>query len=73
MVLADWQTLDAFRPASDALSIELPTLTMRELAHLDKQLPTDGSAISCPGLNAQELESYASFYRYYPRYALIDV
>jgi hypothetical protein len=73
MVLANWQTLDAFRPASDALSIELPTLTMRELAHLDKQLPTDGSAISCPGLNAQELESYASFYRYYPRYALVDV
>jgi hypothetical protein len=69
----DWDAVDGYRSGADALRIELPSLTLRELAHLDAQLPKGIDAMTGPGLGAEDLAAYAEFYRYYPRYALVDV
>lgn len=69
----DWSSVEAYRPGPDAIRIELPSLTMRELAHLDKQLPNGVAAMASPGLAVEDVEAYAAYYRYYPRYALVDV
>jgi len=68
-----WAMLDGYRSGQDALRIELPHLTMRELAHLDKQLPNGLDALTSPGLSDDDIKAYGEFYRYYPRYALVDV
>lgn len=69
----DWHSVAGYRDGVDPLKIELPSLTLRELAYLDRQLPVVDEALDCPGLKAAELKAYADYYRWYPRYALVDL
>ena len=68
-----WAVLDGYRAGDEALRIELPHLTIRELAHLDNQLPNGIDTLASPGLTDEDIKWYGAFYRYYPRYALVDV
>nr|WP_143278515.1 O-methyltransferase [Blastococcus haudaquaticus] len=67
-----WEASSCFSPTVDAIRIELPVLTARELAFLDAELPNGTARSRPPGLTADEVETYRRFYRYYPRYALVE-
>jgi hypothetical protein len=73
MANCGWHDLESFRPGEDALTIEVPELTHREMAVLDSQLPLGAATISSPGLDQKTLDAYKEYYRYYPKYALVDV
>jgi len=70
--LCRFDTVDGYRPDVDHVRIVLPQLTAREMAHLDTQLPCEDD-LDGPGLKESELDAYRSYYRWYPRYALVDL
>lgn len=63
--------------ADEALSLEVPVLTAREVRHLFGQLPATGparrrspvSGVSSPGVPEVDAARFADIYRYYPLYA----
>lgn len=64
--------------SADALTVEVPVLTAREVRHLLEQLPaaTGGvtvppASISSPGVPEGDVANFAGIYRYYPLYAEI--
>lgn len=60
----------------EALSLEVPVLTAREVRHLLAQLPAEPRAatgptagVGSPGVGEGDVAKFASIYRYYPLYA----
>ena len=68
---------DDFRYVSadeTAFLIEPPVLTLREIQHLDSQLPTaTASRLRAKGLTVEDLERYADLYRYFPRFVDAEI
>ena len=63
------EKLDFVRLDKEPCTLFVPSLTVRELQHLDKQLPcAGGDAISAAGVSQDDLETYRRIYRYYPRF-----
>lgn len=55
---------------TDSYRIDVPSLTYRELRHLDKQLPLeDGAKLVMPGIPEKALRKYSEVYRFYPNFA----
>jgi hypothetical protein len=76
--LADSRKLGAYpfaqlsfiREAEDAFEIAPPTLTGREVRHLNKLLPHRGKAMrKIKWLSSEQAESFRTLYRYYPIFA----
>ena len=66
--------LDFLGEGAQPFLIEAPQLTYREFHHIDSQLPPDkAAALNAPGLQKEELDSYINVYRYYPRYAEVEM
>ena len=62
--------MEGFRDGADALVIDVPYLTNRELRYFEKQLPpVDGRSLRLAGLSQEEFDAYRPFYRHYPTYA----
>ncbi len=58
------------REGADPAVISPPTLTGREVRHLNRLLPRQGGRLKGPSwLTAEERESYQEIYRYYPIFA----
>jgi hypothetical protein len=70
---ARWNDFHFVRTGADPFRIGVPQLTIKELQHLDAQLPFGEVHLSGHGLSSDELAEYAKVYRYYPRFAGIDV
>lgn len=52
--------------------IEVPSLTMKEMRHLDKKLPSitqDALMEDNLSISAEDMRRYASIYRYFPAFA----
>jgi hypothetical protein len=65
--LVDFESLPFVRPGSDPWHIEVPSLTLREMKHLDRQLPSaDPRQLTAPRVPTADLERYARLYRYFP-------
>ena len=62
--------VDAYKPSTEAVVIEVPHLTYRELRYFENQLPCESTAhIRRVGVSEEEFEAYRKFYRHYPTYA----
>jgi hypothetical protein len=54
--------------------IEPPVLTLREIRHLDSQLPIGSpTRLRARGLSNDDLERYADLYRYFPRFVDAEI
>lgn len=61
--------LDFIKSGSDPYLLFVPSLTLRELQSLDKQLPCGGTeALAAAGVPTSDLQTYRRIYRYYPRF-----
>jgi hypothetical protein len=66
--------LDFIRTGDDPYHIQVPSLTYREIRHLDKQLPIDDWArLQAAAIPQDDLERYSRVYRYFPTFAETDV
>ena len=63
---ADFQSLPHVRTGTDALTINVPVLTAREVLRLEEQLVNDAPAPTLPWLKDSESESFAELHRWYP-------
>jgi hypothetical protein len=61
--------LEFFRAGDEAYEINVPCLTPREVRHLNAQLPCASKDLKAPGVPAQDLESYARIYRFFPSFS----
>lgn len=58
------------RSDDEPCSIQVPSLTYKEIRHLDEQLPTEDCArLEASAIPREDLERYAQVYRYFPRFA----
>lgn len=58
------------RTEEEAYSIEVPCLTMKEMRHLNAQLPyKPPEALNIPGVPPSDIQRYAELYRYFPTFA----
>lgn len=62
--------LEGYSDDENAVVIEVPHLTHRELRYLEKQLPLEpGRHLRLAGITEEEFEAYRKFYRHYPTFA----
>ncbi|PYP85883.1 MAG: hypothetical protein DMF61_15090 [Blastocatellia bacterium AA13] len=61
--------LDFIRFGEEAYAIDVPCLTMKEMRHLNAQLPeAEAAALSLPGVSTSDIRRYAELYRYFPTF-----
>ena len=59
---------------AEALVVDAPVLTPREVRNLSRQLPSaDGGVPSSPGVADTDARSFADLYRQYPLYAQVEL
>ena len=66
-------TLPYIRTTEEAFSIDPPQLTLREMTHLESKFPCHPAGAGLPFLTEEEVANYQTIYRYFPRYAHVDV
>ena len=70
---ADFGQLSFFRDAEEAVRIEVPMLTPREMRHLDRSLPcTEVDDLDLDAIPKKDAKHYAAFYRYLPNFASFE-
>ena len=70
---ADFGDLSFYRGGDDALRIEVPMLTPREMRHLDRSLPRrEGEAMDFGEMPSRDADLYATLYRYLPNFAAFE-
>ena len=70
---AGFGDLSFYRAGGDALRIEVPMLTPREMRHLDRSLPRrEGDAIDFGEIPSRDANLYADLYRYLPNFAAFE-
>lgn len=71
---AGFRDLAFYREGSEALRINVPMLTPREMRYLDRSLPCpDGEVIDRGPIPERDANSYAKFYRYLPNFASYEL
>lgn len=69
-----FEKLQFIRLSDDPYLIQVPSLTFREIQHLDAQLPTlEPAEITSSAVPQSHIEQYARVYRYYPNFAEADM
>ena len=69
-----FDNLDFVKTGEEAYNIEVPSLTLKEIRHLDKQLPClDPSNLDAPSISAQDLRRYSQIYRYFPSFVDAEI
>lgn len=63
---ADYRSLPQVRTGADALTINVPVLTAREVLRLEEQLVAGAPAPKLPWLKDSECDSFAELHRWYP-------
>ena len=70
---AGFGDLSFYRAGDDALRIEVPLLTPREMRELDRSLPCpEGEAIEPGPIPPRDAKHYAALYRYLPNFAAYE-
>ncbi len=58
------------RNGGKPVEIEVPSLTLKEIRHLNAQLPARGLAtVNAPGVAPEDVAKYAALYRWFPTFA----
>ena len=68
MNFCDFDQLDFVRNGSEAYEIVVPNLTLREMRHIDAQLPANSTENVDAPVKADDLSAYIAIYRYFPRF-----
>ncbi len=69
-----FESLEFVKGGSEAYRIEVPSLTYKEIQHLQVQLPGEsGAVMDARGIPASEVDRFRSIYRYFPVFAPTDV
>jgi len=69
-----FEHLDFVKTGEEAYNIEVPSLTLKEIRHIDKQLPCeDLSQLDAPSIPPRDLERYAQIYRYFPTFVDAEI
>ncbi len=64
---------DFVRTGEEALELQLPKLTLREIRYLNQRLPTSPSAIAqLKTIPREHVERYSRLYRYFPAFTEIE-
>jgi hypothetical protein len=62
--------LNYVKSSDEPFLISPPNLTLREIRHLDKELPLFGAALpSLPGVPDDDIRKYSELYRFFPNFA----
>jgi hypothetical protein len=62
------------RPNATPYTIEVPSLTYREIRHLDSQLPRPKrKRLSSPKVSAKDLRKYEAVYRHFPHFVETEI
>jgi putative O-methyltransferase len=70
----NFNNLHFVREGESPFHIEAPLLTMREIRHLDKQLPNENAAeLSADGVPPSDIEKYSRFYRHFPTFGEVEM
>ena len=69
-----FEKLDFFRPGEESYLIKVPKLTMKEIRHLDKQLPCkEINQIDSPSIPLNDIALYRQIYRYFPAFVEAEI
>ncbi|MBW0366145.1 O-methyltransferase [Ensifer adhaerens] len=69
----DFEGLPFYRATNDALRIDIPKLTPKEMREIEKLLPTENvDALECNPSPPSDARSFARLYRYLPSFASFD-
>jgi hypothetical protein len=69
----DLDSLPFVRRGEDAYVVEIPHLTWKEMTHLESAFPCDPADAGLDFLDRDAVEQYSAVYRYFPRYANVDL
>ena len=62
-----------FMPATGCvIKIEVPILTVREIRHLERQLPQNITALDLGAIPQKDARHFAELYRYFPNFAVLE-
>jgi hypothetical protein len=69
-----FDNLDFVRTGEEPCAIEVPSLTIKEIRHLDKQLPCeDTHNLEAHSIPPRDIDRYAQIYRYFPAFVDAEV
>jgi len=69
-----FEQLDFVRTGEESCTIEVPSLTLKEIRYLDRQLPcADLAQIDAPSIPAKDISRYAQIYRYFPAFVEAEI
>ncbi len=63
-----FRSLEFYREGDAPYEIQIPNLTLREIRHIDSQLPNSNVPGIATWIPKEELEKYARIYRYFPAF-----
>ena len=64
--------LDFMPPEGRLVKIEVPILTVREIRHLERQMPKSGADLDLGPIPQSDANKFAKLYRYLPNFAVIE-
>lgn len=69
-----FEHLDFIRTGEEPCIIEVPSLTLKEIRHLDRQLPCeDLNSLDAPSIPIKDINRYALIYRYFPAFVEAEI
>jgi hypothetical protein len=69
-----FESFGFIRTGEESFCIEVPSLTLKEMRHLDKQLPCNQlNRVDSPSIPEKDIQRYAQLYRYFPAFVDADV
>lgn len=69
-----FENLEFVKTGEEPYTIEVPSLTLKEIRHLDRQLPCDDpGGLQAPSIPAEDISRYAHIYRYFPAFVEAEI
>ena len=67
-----FDTLDFLTATGKPIRIDVPVLTVREIRHLERQLPKSAIPLDYGAIPPGDADRFAEFYRYLPNFAVLE-
>ena len=69
-----FENFDFVKTGKEPYLIDVPNLTLKEMRHLDRQLPcTDTKQLSASSISENDIVRYAKIYRYFPAFVEAEI
>ncbi len=67
-----FDSLDFLNANGKPIRIDVPILTVREIRHLERQLPKTATPLDYGSIPVKDADQFAEFYRYLPNFAVLE-